>query len=136
MVGYTPGSRSSPSIMRSKNLLRKPTTLFDSPTNLREFDFNCSSVFALMWNMQQQLPTEVLDDLKDFSTKRNMAMDAAGVMDSYYGIQDGNGVYYEFYNTELAPPQGNLQKIMQGFATTKAMLPTIVLHGQLHNKMQ
>ena len=111
MVGYTPGSRSSPSIMWSKNLLRKPTALFDSPTNLREFDFNCSSVFALMWNMmQRQLPTEVLDALKDFSTKCNMAMDAAGVMDSYYGIQDGNGVYYEFHNTELAPPQGNFAK--------------------------
>ena len=39
-----------------------------------------------------------------------MSMDAAGIMDSYYGIQDGNGVYYEFHNTELAPPQGNFAK--------------------------
>ena len=65
-----------------------------------------------------------------------MAMDVARVMDSYYGIQDGIGVYYEFHNTEFAPPQGILQKIMQNFATTKAMLPTIVLHGQLYDKMQ
>ena len=39
-------------------------------------------------------------------------MDAAGIMDSYYGIpsQDGNGVYYEFHNTGLALPQGNFAK--------------------------
>ena len=54
--------------------------------------------------MLRQLPTEVLDDLKDFGTKFNMSIDVAGIMDSYYGIQDGNGVYYEFHNTELAPP--------------------------------
>ena len=138
MVGYTTGSQSSPLIMWSKNLLRKPTALFDIPTNLREFDFNCSSIFALMWNMmQRQLLTEVLDDLKDFSTKYNMAMDAAGVMDSYYEIQDGNGVYYEFHNTELAPPHGNFaKKIVQDFATMKAILPTIVLHRKLHDTMQ
>ena len=37
-------------------------------------------------------------------------MDAAGVMDRYYRIQDSNGIYYEFHNTELAPPQGNFAK--------------------------
>ena len=53
MVGYTSGSRSSPSVMWSKNLLRKPASLFDTPSDLAKFDFNCSSVFALMWNMMQ-----------------------------------------------------------------------------------
>ena len=42
--------------------------------------------------MQRQLPTETLDDLKDFSTKFNMPMDAAGIMDSYYGIQNCRGL--------------------------------------------
>lgn len=111
MIGYTTGSRSSPSIMWAKNLLRKPTTLFASPTDIRKFDFNCSSVFTLMWDiMQRRLPAEILIDSKDLGIKFNMLMDAAGIMDRYYGIQDSNGIYYEFHNTELAPPQGNFAK--------------------------
>ena len=63
-----------------------------------------------MWNMmERQPPTEALG-LKDLSTKINMSMDAAGIVDSYHGIQDGNGVYYGFHNAELAPPQGNFAK--------------------------
>ena len=45
----TSGSRNSPSIMWSKNLLRKPTTQFESPSNLQKSDFNCSSVCVFFY---------------------------------------------------------------------------------------
>ena len=68
-------------------------------------------LFRSMWNMmQRQLPPDTLKDLQKFCSKYNMSMDAAGRMDEYYGIQDSNGIYYEFHNTEFAPPQGNFAK--------------------------
>jgi hypothetical protein len=111
MIGYTTGSRNSPKAMWAKNLLRQPTRLFQTPDCLNEFDFNCSSVFALLWNMmQKQLPDVVLEDIKELIADWNLNMDGDGKMGSYYGLPHPNGDYYEFHNCDLAPPQGNFAK--------------------------
>ncbi|KAF8539085.1 hypothetical protein BDD12DRAFT_805632 [Trichophaea hybrida] len=71
------------------------------PNNLSQFNFSCSSVFALMWNMMRnQLPEEVLHGLYSLIIKWDIpvTMDSDEQMDSYYGFQHPNGDYYEFHD--------------------------------------
>ncbi|KAA8911522.1 hypothetical protein FN846DRAFT_887720 [Sphaerosporella brunnea] len=97
-----------PHAMWAKNLLQKPTRLFDSPEKLANFDFEVSSTYALLWNMVRwKLPPAILEDMDKFTNSdgTRAAMDGNGNMRGYYGMKLGSD-YFEFHSAELAPPLG------------------------------
>jgi hypothetical protein len=70
LVGWTSGARSQPALTWAKNLLPAAAKELSFPEKLRQYDFNCSSVYALFWNMiRRRLPEEILVDLKKFVEK-------------------------------------------------------------------
>ncbi|KAA8895329.1 hypothetical protein FN846DRAFT_758948, partial [Sphaerosporella brunnea] len=127
LVGWTSGARSQPALMWAKNLLPAAAKELSLPEKLRQYDFNCSSVYALFWNMiRRRLPEEILADLKTFVEKiENAQVEKSTTMNenrttAYWGIplqQSGSGTttkdkrfngtqFFQFHQAELAPPQG------------------------------
>ncbi|KAF8809194.1 hypothetical protein BYT27DRAFT_7284279 [Phlegmacium glaucopus] len=107
-IGYSAGSRSSPSFDWVKNLLSKK----HSPEEKVAMDVKESSAFALMWNMiRSRLPQEILDDFNKFTTSTNIRrMDANGHMadekgQTFYSASIGED-QFDFHDAELAPPSG------------------------------
>lgn len=62
-VGYSGGLRSKPAFDWSKNLLVKTHTA----DSIKQFDYSCSSVYALLWNMcTHRLPPSIISDISGF----------------------------------------------------------------------
>jgi hypothetical protein len=102
LMGYTSGSRSSPSLGWARNLLPAATAEFTKPEVLEKFNFQTSSTYALLWQMAlHRLPSAIL---ADYRTMAGHTMDSDG-QSPYWGIELGND-YFEFHHVELAPPQG------------------------------
>jgi hypothetical protein len=116
LVGYTSRAQNCSEVMWAKNLLPRKATNLQNPTQLQAFDFDCSSSFALFWNMLQSiLPTEVLAGTEKYLESLGLHMDADSNGEThFYGIQD-NSNYYEFHSANLAPRQGNYAINYAGF---------------------
>jgi hypothetical protein len=128
LVGWTSGARSQPCLTWAKNLLPAAAKELSYPEKLRQYDFNCSSVYALFWNMiRRRLPEEILADLKKFVEKIGNAEKPttmnAHQTTAFWGMplrqpaasgsatttkdQRFNGTqFFQFHQAELAPPQG------------------------------
>jgi hypothetical protein len=119
LAGWSSGSRIRPCLMWAKNLLASAVQEMDTPEKVHEYDFDCSSAYALLWNMiRKRLPEEILVDLKTFVEKSGdvakFTMNARGSsvhwgMTLPTGSNDANRhdtAYFQFSETELPPPQG------------------------------
>lgn len=104
-IGYSGGSRSNPSFDWARNLLSKK----HSKQEVEKFNFTCSSVFALFWNMCRKiLHPEIIEDIEAFLAtgvpRMDMGAKGEGGRSTYtISHQDEE---FDFHQGKLAPPVG------------------------------
>ncbi|KAF8341801.1 hypothetical protein F5887DRAFT_1076389 [Amanita rubescens] len=105
IIGFSPGARHRPSFGWVRNIIRKIPE-----GELEDFDYECSSAFALFWNLARSwLPGEIIQDFDDFIESEglppmNSEFQTDGLDGTYTAVI--KGVRYNFTDARLAPPQG------------------------------
>jgi len=104
-IGYSGGSRSKPSFDWARNLLSKK----HSKKEVESFNYTCSSVFALFWNMSRKiLHPDIIGDIESFleSGVPRMDMEAKGERGSSIYTITYKEEEFDFHQGVLAPPVG------------------------------